>query len=388
MKRFSVRLVLSHVGVAVLAGLAIFLVVQWLAPALFDESLRRAQGMATPRPGGGLGPGQGRGAGVNAGLRADMARDVTTSLGVGVLVAAAFATAFGVLAARRLTRGLGEVRAATRAIAAGHYRVTVPVPAEQELAELATDVQTLGTTLAETEERRVRLLGELAHELRTPLTVIDGYVEGMIDGVLPVTSERLGEVSDEVRRLRRLSDDLSALSRAEEGRLAIEPRPVDLAAVVAAAAERLRPQAEDAGLTLGVDASAPVDAVVDPDRLAQVVTNLVGNAIRATSPGGRVDVGVRAEATAAVVRVADTGEGLDAADLERVFERFYRVPGRRGDGHDGGSGIGLTIARGIVRAHGGDLAAASPGRGHGSTFTVRLPREGQPAMASPLRTSV
>jgi len=387
-KRFSVRLVLSHVGVAVLAGLAIFLVVQWLAPALFDESLRRAQGMATPRPGGGLGPGQGRGAGVNAGLRADMARDVTTSLWVGVLVAAAFATVFGVLAARRLTRGLVEVRAATRSIAAGHYRVTVPVPAEQELAELATDVQTLGTTLAETEERRVRLLGELAHELRTPLTVIDGYVEGMIDGVLPVTSERLGEVSDEVRRLRRLSDDLSALSRAEEGRLAIEPRPVDLAAVVAAAAERLRPQAEDAGLTLGVDASAPVDAVVDPDRLAQVVTNLVGNAIRATPPGGRVDVGVRAEATAAVVRVADTGEGLDAADLERVFERFYRVPGRRGDGHDGGSGIGLTIARGIVRAHGGDLAAASPGRGHGSTFTVRLPREGQPAMASPLRTSV
>ena len=388
MRRLSVRLVLSHVVVAVLAALAILVVVQWLAPALFDESLRRGQGVASGRAGGGGGPGQGRGQAANAALRADMASAVQTALWVGALVAAAFATVFGVLAARRLTRGLGEVRAATRAIAGGHYRVTVPVPGEQELAELAGDVQTLGTTLAETEERRVRLLGELAHELRTPLTVIDGYVEGMIDGVLPVTSERLGEVSDEVRRLRRLSDDLSALSRAEEGRLSLVVRPVDLASVVATAAGRLRPQAEDAGLELELDAPASVVVDADPDRLAQVVTNLVGNAIRATPPGGRVRVGVRAEGGHALLSVSDTGEGMAPADLERVFERFYRVPGRRGDGHEGGSGIGLTIARGIMRAHGGELIASSDGHGLGATFTARLPLGGQAAMASPLRTSV
>ena len=259
-------------------------------------------------------------------------------------------------------------------MAKGRYDVPVPLPREAELADLAADVNTLGRALAETEARRVRLLGEVAHEMRTPLTVIDGYVEGMIDGILPATPTELGQVSDEVRRLRRLSEDLTALSRAEEGRLSLSAREIDLGEVVAGAAERLRPQVEDAGLTLVVD-PGPVrlGLVADPDRIAQVVTNLIGNALRATDPGGSVTLACRREGDDAVVRVTDTGVGLDAADLERVFERFYRAPGRRADSHDTGSGIGLTIARGIVRAHEGDLVAESAGRGRGATFTIRLP---------------
>lgn len=371
MNRLAVRLVLSHVLVAVLGGLATFLVVRSLTPALFDRMMGGRGPMMRPGSGGSL--------------RGQVADAVTQALLVGVLVGIAAATVFGVFAARRLVRPLRQLRDTTREIAAGHYDVHVARPQEHELAVLADDVNTLGRTLAETESRRVRLLGEVAHEMRTPLTVIEGSVEGMIDGVLPVGPERLGRVSDEVRRLRRLSDDLAALSRTEEGRLRLVLASADLRAVVTAAVERLRPQADDAGVDLEVRVpDAPVPVVVDTDRVAQVVTNLVGNALRATSSGGRIDVVVSLDGGGASVAVTDTGEGLAPEDLERVFERFYRVPDRRRSGSDTGSGIGLTIARGIVRAHGGTLDARSPGRARGATFTARLPLapDAQPASSS------
>ncbi|MDP2773606.1 MAG: HAMP domain-containing sensor histidine kinase, partial [Nocardioides sp.] len=224
------------------------------------------------------------------------------------------------------------------------------------------------------ETRRVHLIGEVAHEMRTPLTVIDGYVEAMIDGVLPASPEKLSEVSEEVRRLRRLSESLSALSRAEEARLDLHLQGGDLGEIAQAAAERLRPQADDAGVRLDVAAATTALTVqVDRDRVAQLVTNLVGNALRATPPGGRVTVSCRRDGAWGEVEVADTGEGLAPEDLDRVFERFYRVPGRRRADHDTGSGIGLTIARGIVRAHGGELVARSEGPGRGASFIARVP---------------
>ncbi len=319
MNRVAVRLVLSHLVVALLGGLATVLVVRALTPVIFDRTV----GM------GGMMTGRGPGSGTQQQVRTQVADAVTQAIGVGLLVGVVAAAGFGALAATRLVRPLRRVGETTRLIAQGRYDVHVEPPREQELAALADDVNTLGRALSETEARRTRLLGEVAHEMRTPLTVVDGYVEGMIDGVLPTGPEQLGKVADEVRRLRRLAEDLSALSRAEEGRLALEPRPTDLAALVTAAGERLRPQAEDAGLDLVLVVGGPVEAVVDPDRVAQVVTNLVGNAVRATPAGGRVEVAVRAASGSAVVSVEDTGEGLAAEDLERVFERFYRVPGRR-----------------------------------------------------------
>lgn len=363
MNRLLVRLVTSHVLVAVLGAIATFFIVRQLAPALFDESMRMGRG--------GM-PGQGQGQGQV--LREQFASSVDQALLVGSLVGAAAAAIFGAWAAYTLIRPLGRVRAATREMAKGRYAVPVAVPRERELADLVTDVNTLGDALATTEQRRIRLLGEVAHEMRTPLTVIDGYVEGMIDGVINASAIELGQVSEEVRRLRRLSENLSALSRAEEGRLDLHVRRADLHELASAAAERLRPQAEDADLDLVVEPCAATLLVeVDVDHVAQVVTNLVGNALRATAPGGRVTVSCRAEGGSAVLAVRDTGEGLAEEDLERVFERFYRVPGRRRGEHDTGSGIGLTIARGIVRTHGGDLVAESAGPGEGATFTVRLP---------------
>jgi signal transduction histidine kinase len=366
MNRLSVRLVISHVLVALIGGAATFAVVRWLAPALFDESLRLG-------PSGGAGHGQGAGQGQGAGgvLRDQFAAAVNQALLIGAAVGIAAAALFGVFAARRVIRSLGTVRAATRELAKGRYDTAVPAPKEAELAELAQDVNQLGAALAQTEATRMRLLGEVAHELRTPLTVIDGYVEAMIDGVLPTSPENLAQISEETRRLRRLGEDLSSLSKAEEGRLGLQLAAVDVGALVVTAAERLRPQALDAGVALEVHSpAAGVTASVDADRIAQVVTNLVGNALGATQAGGTITVTARTDGSQAFIEVTDTGAGLAPDALEKVFERFYRVT--TSTLHTG-SGIGLTISRGIARAHGGELTAASPGLGRGATFTLRLP---------------
>jgi histidine kinase len=235
-------------------------------------------------------------------------------------------------------------------------------------------VNTLATRLADTEERRSRLLGEVAHEMRTPLTALEGYLEGLIDGVFAPEPEVLGAVSDELRRLRRLADDLSALSRSEELRLDVTLAPADLSALAARAATRLAPQFTDAGVRLSLEAGAPLPVWADPDRITQVLTNILGNALAATPPGGTVTVRTAAPPGLAQVTIADTGAGLAAADLERVFERFYRAPRPPRQARSAGSGIGLTIARNIARAHGGDVTAASAGPGRGAAFTLSLPR--------------
>ncbi len=361
MNRLPVRLFVTHVVVALVGAATTYVLVQLLAPRLFDSGTAGMTGM------NGMGRGQGQD------VRAAFASAINTALLIGLGIAVLTAATAGGIAAYRLSRPLEQVRAATRRLSQGHYDEVIPLPREVELAELARDVNSLGAALAQTEQRRVRLLSEVAHEMRTPLTVIDGYVEGMIDEVFPADPETLGEVSVEVGRLRRLAEDLSALSQAEEGRLDLRTRPMDLSVVGAHAAERLRPQLQDAGVGLIIAAAEePLVVAGDSDRLGQVVTNLVGNALAATRSGGTVRVDTRRAGDRAMLSVTDTGVGLAADEVERVFERFYRAGGstpRAG----GGTGIGLTIARGIARAHGGDLTATSPGLGSGATFTLNMP---------------
>lgn len=365
MNRLVVRLVLSHALVAALGGAATFVVVRLLAPVLFDQSLRMGMHL-------GRGPGPGDHA-----LRGQVADVVTRALVVGTGVGFVAAVLFGAFAAYRLVKPLRALGETTRQIAQGRYAVELARPQERELADLADDIATLAITLEETETRRVRLVADVAHELRTPLTVAEGYVEGMIDGVVATSTAELARVGEELRRLRRLADDLSALSRTQEGRLFVRTQRVDLRETVAGSAERLRVQVEDAGLELRVDTGeAALWADADPDRIAQVITNLVGNAVRATPAPGVVSVRAEPAGEWALITVSDTGKGVAAEDLERIFERFYRIRDVDAPISDRGSGVGLTIARGIVRAHGGDLKAQSPGRGHGATFTARLPLAG------------
>ncbi|HEY4991646.1 MAG TPA: HAMP domain-containing sensor histidine kinase [Nakamurella sp.] len=219
--------------------------------------------------------------------------------------------------------------------------------------------------------RRARLLGEVAHELRTPLTALDGYVEGLIDGVFAPNPDIFASLSEELHRLHRLADDLSSLSRAQEQGLDLHPVDVDLADLASRAATRLAPQFRDARVTLIVNADTVLPVHVDPDRITQVLTNLLGNALLATPAGGTVAVTARRTARGGEVVVTDTGVGLTEQDVERVFERFYRAPGQ--PRRSAGSGIGLTIARGIARGHGGDVTASSAGPGRGASFTVVLP---------------
>lgn len=363
MNRLAVRIALSHLLAILVVGVTTFVIVRMLAPQLFADHLRHSGG------------GMGQGARGGPMLRESFADSVDRALLLGLVVGTFAAMALALFAASRLLAPLRAVQAATRRMAQGKYSERIQPAKVTELAALAADVNSRGEALEQTEARRVRLLGEVAHEMRTPLTVIEGSIEGMIDGILPKTAEELGQVGHEVRRLRRLAEDLSALSRAAEGRLALKPAPVDLREVVAAAAERLRPQVVDAGLELVVhpaEGTVPVD--VDADRISQVVTNLIGNAVRATPAGGRIEVQTLLRGQRAEFRVTDTGEGLAAEDLERIFERFYRAPDRAQGGADPGSGIGLTISRSIVESHGGTVTAHSAGRGHGSTFTVSLPR--------------
>ncbi len=275
------------------------------------------------------------------------------------------------LVARQIVRPVRQVRDATRRLANGHYDERVDEPGELELAELADDVNRLAVELETTERRRARLISEVAHEMRTPLTTIDGYVEGILDGVFEPTEEVLVAVGAETSRLQRLASDLAELSRSEEGATTLHLRVVDLDALAATTAERLRPQFEEKDVNLSVGSGPPIPVDVDPDRIAEVLTNLLGNALTYTPPGGRVDVQPRREHDRAAVAVTDTGIGLSPEDVEVVFDRFYRVRGP--ERPQGGSGIGLTIARGLARAHHGDVTATSTGLGAGSVFTLVLP---------------
>jgi signal transduction histidine kinase len=343
------RLVLSHTMVVVVALLAMFGT---------SEMLDNGRGWETVDP------------------------DVTIQAALWIGVLAAVLTAIGM--SRFLLRPLDTVRAATHRLAEGHYEDVLDVPNEPGLAALVENVNSLARALADTERRRARLVSEIAHEMRTPITILQGQIEGIVDGIFTPDEAMFASLADDLDRLRRLAGDLSSLSRLEEGAFTLHARRTDVAALARLTAERLRPQYDDQQVALTVDADAPAIADCDPDRITQVLVNLLGNALTACDPHRHVTVSVRSGAAICVVEVRDDGVGIARKDLIRIFHRFERLehPGRPAP--SGGSGIGLTIARGITRAHGGDITARSPGPGSGATFTLRIPlAEAQEPDAAP-----
>ncbi|MFJ9154593.1 sensor histidine kinase [Streptomyces sp. NPDC102270] len=307
---------------------------------------------------------------------ADIEGDVV--LQVGLLFGGAAAFLASVALSRFLLRPLDRVRAATRRLAEGHYDDILELPSEPGLAALVKDVNTLAAALADTERRRARLISEVAHEMRTPITILRGQIEGIADGIFVPDEAMFASLADDLDRLQRLAGDLSSLSRAEEGAFDLRRESTDVAMLARSTAERLRPQYDDQKVTLAVDAGTPVAAFCDPDRITQVLVNLLGNALAACDRHGHVALSVHSEPSPGhrvIVRVTDDGIGIAEHDLERIFHRFERLghPGRSAAA--GGSGIGLTIARGVARAHGGDITAESDGLGKGATFTLRLPQD-------------
>lgn len=300
---------------------------------------------------------------------------VNTALLVAALAAAGAGLLISLVLIREILRPLHAIAGSSQRIAAGHYAERVALPHTSELAALADSFNQMAAALEEIESQRVELIGNVAHELRTPLTGLEGYLEGLIDGVFPATPETFAEMQDEVRRLRRLIDDLQTLSRVETGQVTLHFSSVDLPAAVQRVVARLQPQAEAGGLQLQLGPLAPLQAQADPDRLAQILINLIGNALRYTPEGGRIMVQLRADEYCAYIDVIDNGIGIPPADLPYLFERFYRVDRSRARA-SGGSGIGLTIARHLAWAMGGEISAASEGPGKGSTFTLTLARAG------------
>jgi len=381
-RRLSTRLIVSNLVVVAVAAVALFVTARVLGPELFDTEVQRigqrfGWSDATTSPGGG-GPG-GRGGGSSAGqetavedeLNAAFSESLTIALVVALGAGATAAVVVAALVSRRVLRPLDRMRAAVRRMAEGHCDERVSEPPDVELGELAGDVNALSEALEGTELRRSRLVSDLTHELRTPITSLDGFVEGLEDGVFEPTPDTLAAMRTETRRLQRLAADLGALSRTDEQAFDLQTEAADLGSIAATAAAGLAAAFAVGGVHLVVDEMPDLPATADPDRMGQVFTNLLRNALRHTPPGGTVRVaGARAGGRVSVT-VADTGEGLAQEHLGRVFDRFYRVEG--GSPASGGAGIGLTIARGITRAHGGDIIAASLGLGRGAEFTVAVP---------------
>lgn len=295
-------------------------------------------------------------------------------------IALAAAAVMTVHISRRITRPLAELAAGAASLADGDYTTTVTSPAAgPELEQLATTINQVAGKLRTTEDTRRRMLADLAHEMRTPLATMTAYLDAIDDGVTPYDADTRLVLHRQLTRLLRLSDDIGDISRAEEGHLDLRLEPVSLADLAAAAAEPLRADFDAAGVTLKLSVPA-TDAVVvlaDPARISQVLTNLLNNALRHTPVGGTVTIGTTIDPAGARVTVTDTGDGIPAAQLPHIFERFYRGDTARDRGA-GGSGIGLTIARAIAQAHHGSLSARSDGPERGATFHLALPPAGAP----------
>ncbi len=362
------RLFAAFALVSIVAAVTLTVVIRILIPGVLIDHLAAMNRMAHPTglaPVGDLDP------------RRAVDSALNTALPIGVLASLVLAGIAGALTSRRLLAPIRDVQRATRRLAAGELDQRAPVPRSTELAGLATDVNHLGATLEAAEQRRTRLIGDVMHELRTPLTVIDGYAEGLLDGVIQPSEEAFAAVSDEVAKLKRLVDDLRLLSALEE-QPAINLEANDLAVIATSVADRLQSQFDSKDVRLSVEAETPCPVRCDRRRVEQIITNLLGNALTYTPVGGRVTVRTRITPGApgrssggGLLTVTDTGIGIDRSDLDHVFERFYRVDnvGRP----PGGSGIGLSIAQTLAALQHGTLTAESRGSGSGATFTLSLP---------------
>jgi signal transduction histidine kinase len=289
-----------------------------------------------------------------------------------ILLACAAAAAAVAVIIRRIAGPVGDIVAAADRIAQRDYRVRVREPEHGPawVGDTARAFNAMAEQLEKQDQARRHLMADVAHELRTPLAVVQGKLEGLIDGVYPRDHERLQELLDDTRVLARLIEDLRTLSTAESGALALSKEPTDMVALTNDVVASLSARADECGVSLSVETTPSVEIepiVVDPLRIREVLMNLISNALRYTPRGGRVVATIVGQTNGVDVRVADTGSGIPVDELPRIFDRFYKGAG------SSGSGLGLTIARSLVEAHGGTIRADSRA-GEGTTISFVLTR--------------
>jgi two-component system sensor histidine kinase BaeS len=298
-----------------------------------------------------------------AGESADHARQmydasvVRVMLGA-VIVAAVASVALAILLARRLARPLEHVGAAARRLAEGDYGARAPREGPEEIASLAESFNQMAAALEDQERMRRDFIANAAHELRTPLTNLQGYLEALRDGVIVADASTYDSLWEEADRLVRLSRSLDALAEGATGDRPAPPVEIDLAALVRSALALAMPAFERAGLELAVEVPDHLPTRANRDHVAQVLDNLLSNAVRYTPRGGRVTVRAERRPADVLVTVSNTGEGIPLQDLPRIFERFYRVEKSR-DRARGGAGIGLAIVKQLVETAGGRVGAES-----------------------------
>jgi signal transduction histidine kinase len=356
---FASRLLLAQGLVLVAGALTTWLVASAVGPSIFHDHLAQA---GVPHT-----------ASETRHIEEAFAAALLISLGVALLTAVLAALAVSWYFSRRVQRSLGQVTDAAAQIAAGRYAARVAAPGlGLEFATLADTYNALAQKLESTEGTRRRMLADLAHEMRTPLATVDAHLEALEDCVRHLDTETLSVLRESTRRLRRLAEDIGAVSRAEEGNLDLQPHSVDAGSLartaMAAAADRYAAK----GVTLHSVVRPVGSLTVDSERIGQVLGNLLDNALRHTPSGGQVTLVCRRVDHWVEYSVADTGEGIAAEHLPHLFDRFYRIDAARDRDH-GGSGIGLSIAKALAEAHGGGLSARSLGLGQGATFRLRLP---------------
>lgn len=291
-------------------------------------------------------------------------------------LAAAAGLLLGLILSRQITAPLHRMTSAARRVAAGDFSQRVEVKSGDELSTLAEAFNIMAENLARDEQQRKRLLSDIAHELKTPLSIVQGNLEAMMDGVAEPSQERMASLREETLLLNRLVNDLRDLSLAEAGQLPLHREPVELERLLRGAVSGVRTRADDGGVALELALEPglpPVDA--DPDRIGQLLRNLLGNALHYTAAGGKVAVGARREGGMVLISVEDTGSGIPAEEIPRIFDRFYRVDRSRTRA-SGGTGLGLAVAKQLAESHGGRIwAESTPGKG--STFFFTLPAAGQ-----------
>jgi two-component system, OmpR family, sensor histidine kinase BaeS len=289
---------------------------------------------------------------------------------IGLGVAALVALLTSLAASAWITRPLGHLADVAARIADGDYGRRVHYEARDEVGQFSRAFNEMASKLEATEQLRRELLATISHELRTPLTNIEGYMEALLDGVMPDDPETYQIVRKEAQRLSRLVSDIERVSRLEAGVEPIEPALVRVGDVVRQAVEAMRPRFEEKGLELTVDSDGSGQAWLDPDKGVQVLTNLLQNSLRYTPSHGQVRVVVRSDSATVRFAVEDSGIGIDPWDLPHIFERFYRADKSRSSA-GGGAGIGLAVVKNLVEQMGGRIWAESePGRGTRVSFTM------------------
>ncbi|MBI1297280.1 HAMP domain-containing protein [bacterium] len=281
---------------------------------------------------------------------------------------------FGIAVSRGLTAPLARLATAANAIGAGDWTYRVSENGSEELRAVAQSFNEMAAALESAETLRQNMLADIAHELRTPLTVLQGNLRAMLDGVYPLEAGEIARLYDQTRHLHRLVEDLHTLAQAEANQLPLQRLRFDLAEMATETTAFFTAAAEDAGVHLTtITDDGPVYVNGDRWRLNQVLQNLLTNAIRHTPAEGTVVVKTDETDGEVVLSVTDSGDGIDPAQIGRVFERFYRVDKARSR-DAGGAGLGLAIARALVEAHGGRIEVQSAGIGKGSLFRVCLPK--------------